>query len=1567
MEERHPGATPFDLFLALFEEDSGLVGFLEYATDLFDAATVERLARQLVNLLRGAASTPELAVADLPMLGEADREQLVAEWNDTATDYPRHALIHELFAEQVRRAPHAEALRSAAGSLTYAELDARAEALAGRLRAAGIGPDRLVAVFLERSPELIVAMLAVLKAGGAHTPLDPSWPADRLSFLLADTSVSTVPVVVTRRELRDRLPAGTARVLPRLVLIEESGPGLPPGPRPDAASLAFVLFTSGSTGRPKGVMVAHRNVVRLLKENWFADFRPGDVVLQLAPMAFDASTLEVWGPLLSGGTVAVFPPHSPTLDELGDALVREKINVLWLTAGLFHQMAEARPDSFRGLRLLMAGGDVLSPPHVDRVLRETPGLRLLNGYGPTESTTFAVCHLMTEPPGAEAALPIGRPISNTRVYLLDRGLRLVPAGGLGELCIGGDGLARGYLNRPDLTAERFVPDPFGPPGGRLYRTGDLARYRVASGIASGAASGVIDFLGRIDQQVKIRGFRVEPGEIEATLCEHPAVAEAAVVVQGEGSDKRLVAFLVGDRGGETSLRPFLDKRLPSYMVPSAYAWLESLPLNASGKVDRRALARLAPADDRQRDPDAMAPPRTPAEELVAGIVAELLKRDRVGMDDDFFELGGHSLLATRLVSRLSTELGVQLSLRTVFESPTLAGLAAALEKALANNEGGAPPRILPQSRRPGEPLPLSFAQERLWFLYQLDPASPRYNISLSLRLEGALDVPALAGGLQEIVRRHEILRTGYSQEEGRGVQRVRRPGSTPVAMADLRGLPRGAGEAEASRLATADETIPFDLPAGAVTRFRLLRLDEDEWILILSIHHIASDGWSTGVLLDELRESYGAFREQRPPSLSPLPIQYGDFALWQRQWLQGEALERRVAWWREALAGAPPVLDLPTDRPRPETPTSKGAVLDMTLSTQAVERAEAVSRRLGATLFMTLLACFETVLHRLSGQDDLLVGTPAAGRTQPETEGLIGCFVNSLVLRCRLERGEEIPFRELVKRVRGMALGAYVHQDLPFEKVVEALQTARSNTGRNPLFQVMFTLASGAVSDDPSLPGLALSLLERESHVSLFDLTLGLGLFRGEIVGGFQYSTDLFDAPTIARWSEHFRAVLDAAVEDPDRPVRDLPRIPEPERRQIGAGKAAEAPPSPEEESRRKEEELRSRVAAREGDLSERRSGLSDQKRAALAKLMKSKAAKLQTEEEGGRLTIPKRSGTGPARLSFGQERLWFLDRLEPGTALYNVTIALRLEGRLDLDAFGRGLDEVLRRHEVLRTVFPEVGPELGGGPRQVVLPPFHLELRDADLRLIPDGRRDAEVRALVERQDLMSFDLARGPLVRGVLARLAEASRALILTFHHIACDGLSFNVLVRELAALYSAFSQGRPSPLPELPIQYADYAEWQRGRFEGDSLAAQLDWWKRELSGAPTKLELPTDRPRPPVPTTHGGGTGLTFPAALGGAVAALRQKEGVTSFMLFLAAFFALLGRYTGQDDLLVGSPMADRPRPETEGLIGFFVNTLVLRGRLAGRGSAFRRGLAGRAPARASSARSPIRICRSRGW
>jgi amino acid adenylation domain-containing protein len=1477
------GTAKFDLLLEVREMPEGFGLTLEYAADLFDASTAARLLERFTVLLTAAAAEPERAVADLPVMSAAERSQVLEASNGAALDVP-DLCLHDLIAAQIARTPDAVALVGDSGDggerWTYRDLDRRAGRIAAWLRGLGVGPEVAVGVSLRQTPRLVAALLGVLRAGGCYVPLDPDYPKERLALLLEDTGA---PVVITESEL-DREESSGAPAEPSGVL-----PGVLPG------NLAYLIYTSGSTGRPKGVAIEHRSAVAFAvwARQVFGDEELAGVFAATS-VNFDLSIFELFVPLCWGGRVilganALALPGHPAAAE---------VRLVNTVPSAMTELVRMRgiPPSVRTVNL---AGEPLRRSLARSIAELGTVERLLNLYGPSEDTTYST---YTEVPPGDREPTIGRPLAGSRVYLFDPHDNPAPLGVAGELCLGGAGLARGYLGRPELTAERFVPDPHGD-GGRLYRTGDLARW---------LPDGEIEYLGRIDHQVKVRGFRIEPGEIEAALLAHPGVREAAVLALGEGVDRRLAAWVAP--AALPDLKPWLAARLPDYMVPAVFAGLPALPLTPNGKVDRRALAASAP-ERTAAVGVAGTPPRTAAEKLLAGFWADILSLEGVvGIDDDFFALGGHSLLANRLISRVAESFGAGLTLRSVFEAPTVRTLAARIE---AVSEGGiAPLRLLPVARD-GD-FPLSFAQERLWFLYQLAPESADYNVTAPLRLGGRLDVRALQAALARIVRRHEVLRSTYGQQGGRGVQRVAPPGPVPLPVADLGDLPPDVRESEMMRLTDVEEATPFDLRRGPVHRFRLVRLGGEDWLLLLSIHHVACDGWSIGLLLHELERLYGGGALPEPP------IQYGDFAVWQRRWLQGKTEEGLLRSWLQALEGAPRRIDLPTDRPRAPRQGSRGATRPLNLPARLVARVGAVSQRLGATPFMTLFAAFETVLHRVTGQDDILVGTPAAGRTRTETEGVIGCFVNTLVLRGRNER-EEGSFRELVGKVRSMALHAFVHQDFPFEKLVEGVGVERS-LDSNPLFQIFFAYQNAPLGD-PRLGDLTVTPVDVPSRAALFDLSLGLGELGGELLGGFQYDAGLFDATTVERWAHHFRIFLAAALEDPERPLADLPRVAEPERLQL----AATAGPEPEEAA----EALQARLSARQEEVSERRSALSGQKRAALAKLMKSKAARLQAADE---LTIPRRGAAGPARLSFGQERLWFLDRLEPGTPLYNVTIALRLEGRLDLDAFRRGLDEVVRRHEVLRTVFLEVGAEQGGGPRQMVLPPFHLELRDADLRLIPEDRRDAEVRALVECQDLMPFDLAAGPVVHGMLARLSEASRALVLTFHHIVCDGLSFNVLVRELAALYSAFSGGRPaspSPLPELPIQYADYAEWQRERFEGEGLAAQLDWWKRELAGAPTKLELPTDRPRPPIPTTRGGGTGMTFPAVLGGAVAALRQKEGATSFMLFLAAFFALLGRYTGQDDLLVGSPMADRPRPETEGLIGFFVNTLVLRGRLAG--------------------------------
>ncbi|HVF48754.1 MAG TPA: amino acid adenylation domain-containing protein, partial [Pyrinomonadaceae bacterium] len=952
---------------------------LEYSTDLFDATTIERMAAHLETLLEGIVESPESRLSALPLLTTEERQKLLVGWNDTFTDYPRALCIHELFEAQAVRTPDAVALLSADGEVTYGELNARANQLAHYLRMQGVGAEVLVGLCVERSVEMIVGLLGILKAGAAYLPLDAQYPLERLAFMLEDAQV---PVLLTQESLLDSLPAHWGQVVcldSDWESIEGSGDE---NPRVEVnpENLAYVIYTSGSTGKAKGVSVPHRAVVRLVKETNYAEFGAEEVFLQLAPISFDASTFEIWGSLLNGARLALMPPQSPSLEEIGAALGRYGVTTLWLTAGLFNLMTDERPEDLKQLRQLLAGGDVLSPSHVSKYLSGCDdNRRLINGYGPTEGTTFTCCHTMTRESEIDASVPIGTPLANTQVYVLDARMQLVPAGVVGNLYIGGDGLSRGYLNRPELTAEKFTPNPFSAePGTRLYETGDRARF---------LADGSVEFLGRLDNQVKIRGFRIEPGEIDAALKQHRSVREALVLAhEDEAGDKRLTAYVVAadsdDPPAATDLRRFLSGRLPEYMLPAFFVVLDEFPLTSNGKVDRRAL----PAPDIEQRSGALetAMPLTPVQELLANIWCEVLGLGRVGVEEDFFELGGHSLLATQVVSRVRERFGVELALREMFERPTVAGLASIIEDGMQAEAGTHAPPVH-AVERDGRALPLSFGQQRLWFFNQLEPDSALYNLSGGVRLSGELNVEALARTLSEVVRRHEVLRTTFTVVDGEPAQVVEPPRPFELNVRDLSRL--SADEwAQAERVAAREESDqPFELGQVPLLRAALLRFSESEHVLLVTMHHIVSDGWSLGVLIKEVAALYKAFSSGGESPLPELSIQYADYAAWQREWLQGEVLDNQLSYWKRQLDGASHVLELPTDRPRPPVQTYRGAHEKFELSQDLSARLGELSRREGVTLYMTLLAAFQTMLARYTQQTDIIVGTPIANRQRGET------------------------------------------------------------------------------------------------------------------------------------------------------------------------------------------------------------------------------------------------------------------------------------------------------------------------------------------------------------------------------------------------------------------------------------------------------------------------------------------------------------------------------------------------------------------------------------------------------
>jgi amino acid adenylation domain-containing protein len=1972
------GTAVFDLgFEAAELPDGALQVRLELSSDLFEATTGRRLLERFRQVLEAVAADPERPLADLPLLSEAERHQLLAEWTDTRSAAPAPGPVHRLFEAQAARAPEAVAVEHGRLRLTYRELDARAERIAARLRTLGVGPEERVGLLLERTPDLVAAILGIWKAGGAYVPLDPSLPEARIAYMVGDAGLR---VVLTRAELES--------------IGEESAEPVRQAVSP--RDLAYLIYTSGTTGQPKAVQVEHGNLAHTLRAVQEAfGFSAGDRMPCLAPFSFDIFLFELLGPLLAGGTAVLFDLR-PTLDVPALVEALDGMTLLHAVPALMREIVErVRQRPVVALRRVFVGGDAVPPDLLSDMRAAFPAARVTVLYGPTEATILCSRY---EADGREDRNLLGRPLADAELRVVDPAGLPTPIGVPGELWIGGPGVARGYLNREELTAEKFGDR-------RWYRTGDLARW---------LADGNLEFLGRLDQQVKVRGFRVELGEIESVLVEHPSVRQAVVLARGEGEAKHLAAYVVAPETLLGELRGRVAERLPEYMMPSGWVFLEELPLTAHGKVDRRALARIEPEKATEGTV-----PRTPTEELLAGIWCGLLGVERVGAGSDFFDLGGHSLLATRLASRVQQAFGVELPLRAFFEASVLADQALRIEQ----GTGSALPPIVPRAL--AGPAPLSFAQERLWFLDRLAPGSPLYNMPSALRLTGSLDVARLEHALREVVRRHEVLRTTFREAGGGPLQVISPEVALDLPVVDLRALPQP--EHEARRLAAAEALRPFDLEWGPLVRAALVRLEDETWNALFNLHHIVGDGWSFGVLVGEVAALYGG------SPLPELPVQYADFALWQREWLRGEILESQLAWWQAELEEAPTLLELPTDRPRPATQSFRGALEGFALPAGLAEDLSALARREGATLFMTLLAAFQALLSRYAGrgsQDDLLVGSPVAGRNRLELEGLIGFFVNTLVLRGRLagQLGGETDgpaFRELLARTRSAALGAYAHQDLPFERLVEMLGVERS-LAHGPLVQVTFALQNAPTSS-VELPGLRLEPEGSQGHTAKFDLSLSLSEVDGALVGGAEYASDLFDRATVVRLLGHFETLLAGAAADPGRRLAELPLLSATEARQMQVewnatasgepgepvhrlveARAAERPDAPAVVSERgtltygqldrrsnrlarrlrglgvgpetvvalrlprspelviaalgvlkagaaylpvdpahpaerldfilrdsgarlllddpsfadllggEEGELPSpalrslayviytsgstgapkgtelthaglsnlaawhrrtyglapedrttllagpgfdasvwevwpalsagaalhvppqeivasapdllawmaerritqsflptplaeavlaegmpqglglRVVLTGGDRLSRRpsadvpfalvnhygptettvvstAGLVDPSgdrspsigrpianlrvylldrtmrpvpvgvpgelfvagaglargyrgrpdltaerfvpdpfdgagerlyrtgdlarflpggeieflgrldhqvkvrgfrielgeieavlgrhpsvrqaavlsregrlvayvagegsredlrgflaerlpepmvptgwvfleslpltangkvdrralgRIAPAPLDRDPAApRTPTEEllaglwsgllgleevgsgdsffdlgghsllatrlvsrvrdvfgvelplralfetprlsdlalriesrQGGRSldVIPRRSDHSPAPLSFAQERLWFLDRLQPGGSSYNLLVALRLTGRLDVAALSSALAGIVRRHESLRTTFEEQE----GAPIQVVCPTFAPALPVIDLRALP--AREAEARRLATAEAARPFDLARGPLLRAALLRLDGEAWVLLLDLHHVVSDLWSMEVLVRESTALYEAFAQGLPSPLPELPIQYADFAAWQRGWLQGDVLERQLFYWRGELAGAPTLLELPTDRPRPPVRTFRGAVLTDLFPAELGEALRRTSQKQDVTPFMTLLAALQALLGRLSGQEDVVVGSPVANRTRSEVEGLIGFFVNTLALRGRLA---------------------------------
>ncbi|MFI9210936.1 amino acid adenylation domain-containing protein [Streptomyces sp. NPDC053253] len=1132
LREAAPVAAPqtaaCDLSLVLSPTgDGSLDAELAYAAELFDRTTVERLAGHYVNLLTAALAHPERPVGHLDLLGVQERDQLLGAFNDTTVPYEDDITVHQLFERQAARTPEAVAVLFGDTRLTYAELNARGNRLAHHLMGRGVTAGDLVTVCVDRGPDMIVALLGVMKTGAAYVPLDPDYPAARLEFMLSDTRA---PLVVTQSHLVERLPGTAAQVLMDTDwdAIAEA-PATDPAPQSGPQDLAYIIYTSGSTGTPKGVMVQHQAVCRLIDNNWFADITAGDVVAQTCNFCFDVFTWECWGALTSGAALAIVTKEA-LVDTplLASTLRAHDVTTMWLTAPLFNHHVSEAPDLVAGMKTVMYGGDAVERSVADALLAGPHAPEhLVNGYGPTEAAVFATCYVV-DPDGPQiTSMPIGRPIANTEALIMDRFGGLAPVGVPGELWIGGPGVARGYWNRQELTEERFVPHPFSQDAGeRVYRTGDLVRW---------LPDGNIEFLGRIDQQVKLRGLRIELGEIEAALAAHEDVANVTVVVREDTpGEKHLVGYcvpVVGRVLTVAALRSRLRESLPDYMVPNWFVFLDALPLTPNGKVDRRSLP--VPDGAGQAADGEYTAPRNDTEQVIADIWRDVLGLDRVGVHDDFFLLGGHSLHAVRMVSRVAKRLNVELTVRDMFNAPTVALLA----DALTHGDGGVAVPLLP--REDGATvLPLSFAQRRLWFLDQLEPGSAEYVIPFGFEVEGVLDLAALETAFSGLVARHEVLRTRFvTGEDSEPVQVVGEPWQVRAELIDLRHIVDAAERERRARAAVdAGAGEAFDLSGGRLLRVTVVRLTDERQLLMTAIHHIVADGWSVSVLTDELREFYAAAVEGREAGLAELAVQYGDFALWQHQWLTPERAERQLGYWRENLAGVEP-LELPTDRPRPLVRSGAGDAVTFRVPAETAEGLRKLASGQNASLFMAGLAGFQVLLSRWSRQDDIAVGTPVAGRNRAEVEDLVGFFVNTLVMRADLAANPT--FTDLLGQVRETALGAYAHQDLPFERIVEELAPER-DLSRNALFQVMFALQNVPESAW-TLPGLSLDTIEVATHASKFDLTLFLteqpdGSLDAEIV----YSTELFDRTTVERLAGHYVNLLAAVLAHPDRPVGRL-------------------------------------------------------------------------------------------------------------------------------------------------------------------------------------------------------------------------------------------------------------------------------------------------------------------------------------------------------------------------------------------------------------------------------------------
>ncbi|CBL45102.1 Non-ribosomal peptide synthetase modules and related proteins [gamma proteobacterium HdN1] len=1627
----------------IVREERGAVTLeLRYDVDVFDdldlLARFESLVRQVVE--------GRQQVSQLSFVLPEERDWLATQ-NQTNQTLPPYASVVDWFEHQVATTPDRPAVLHGKRTLSYQQLNQRANQLARYLQTLGTGKGSRVALCLDRGVELITAVWAVLKSGASYVPIDPGYPLDRIDHILKDSGARQL---LTVSSLRERLPSSTSTLISLDALSLDAFERENLAEHPCREQEIYVIYTSGSTGVPKGAAVAHVGEINL--QHWYLQslkFAEDDRPVLISAVGFDLTQKNLYAPLLVGGAIVI--PEMDFYDDeaILDAIQQHKATWINCAPSAFYPLVEAdRSRQFARLstlRYAVLGGEPIRLQALSEWLFSPASeARLVNSYGPTECTDVVAYHILENVDQATTLFPIGKPVPNMQLHVVNDRLQKLPPGLVGEIAVTGVGVGFGYLNRPELNESVFLKNPFGE--GRLYKTGDLGRY---------LPDGALEYLGRKDFQIKLRGLRIELGEIESALKALANVSDSLVLVR----DEQLVGYVLSG-GGVTpdTWRESLRARLPEYMVPAALVALERWPLTPNGKIDRKALPEPTGASALSVEKIA---PRTATEREIAAVWTEFLGKQEIGVLDNLFELGGNSITATRIASRLRKLFNVQISVREVFRSATVADLAIAVERAKLAVDI---PPLQPAPRT--AMMPLSFAQQRLWMLDQFDPGLPAYNMPGAFLLRGKLNLEAFSAALRHIVDRHEILRAHIVENDENPSMQFAALGTWNPIYIDLRAWAEDERRAEISRRITNELGHRFDLAKGPLMRVTLIQGSVDEVVMISNMHHIVSDGWSNGVFVHELSQGYDAYRVGAAPSLAPLPVQYADYAVWQRSWLTDQELEKQLAYWRSTLSGGV-TLRLPIDFPRSLGKSQQGGSLAFGVPARVYHKLLQISQREGVTLYMILLAAYMVLLARYSNQRDISVGTPIANRNNEAVEGLIGFFVNTLVIRGVMQPSES--FLEFLQAIRAQTLGAYAHQDSPFERLVDSLVTQR-DLYRTPLFQTMFALQNVPMEQDISLPGISVEPLAVQASQAKFELSLSMLEWQGELRGEFEYRSDLFAPTTIEQLAGEFTEMLQSLCDAPSQSVYSLMSV---ERASTGwafipAGVLAEqdglderhayvlaalenltqlvADGQPvlllaEDDSpaaRHEVGEIYIPAASAQANTSMKTTTLFDRDWVStgvqghcngelqlILSCVTETAQSIQRGDvllEGGidaenssneystsalhitvrkvwsevlnqpvirdhddffhlgghsllatrvisqlrkklGLTIPIRTlfeqsrfndfvaaieqlqeGMGDARmpplepiardgklpLSFTQQQLWLLDQLDPGNPAYNMPFALKIEGDLDVTAFNLAFTTIIERHEVLRSNFCEEG----GLPYVRIRNAAPWRFTETDLTHESFAENAKKLPALARAACEGRFDIANDLLIRGELVRLGRDSNgtahfAILGAIHHMVSDGWSLNLITAEIATLYKAYCEKTAALLPPLPIQYVDFAHWQRQWLQGDELDKQVRFWKEKLDNEYQVLDLPTDYPRPPIASSRGESFTVHLPEDVHLTLQQVANTQNATPFMVLLSALYVALHRYSGQEGINVGTPIAGRNLAETEALVGFFINTVIM--------------------------------------